>query len=560
MVVVKYNSSNLPRVILVGKDQEVNILQNRKLGQVFYDDVNDRVIFTAQDADGVAHLIQRGMDGVETELYKGKNLSVFLPGASLRVGNAIYLHDDSGTQVLDLKTKKISSFADIPYYFSSADLKGEYWITRKDGVGLQLTKSDMSKSYLLSSLDYTDAIISKLLFRSDLNEFVFRIHGKKDNADSISRLDLQDGSVKSLYSLPGGDSISVLDHVGDRYLIAQNHCQASAPSVNSGKSTPALAQDCDQQVGWLNADGTVTTLFHYPTQKGSAYVIGYNPINGTILISDGANKKLVLYSKDGQSVATLESDSVQKIPIWPTANNFEVLVVAHGPDATGQTSIGLLSPDTLGGDSGKDLVPVALGTIPANGQWPTVYLSDVHTLKVRTPAAVADTTEPCKPQCTVASSGQPDGCSGLCPVVDPCLPKCDGKQCGDDGCGGVCGKCAAGSSCDVGTLQCVANAPAAGPAPVISGIFQGVEIFVQKASTKTISNLLIKSDVGLASVKLECAKATIKAVPDFDPIKAKNYYSFSMQISNVAVSGACMVTATDLANQASSVAFVVSLP
>jgi agmatine/peptidylarginine deiminase len=34
-----------------------------------------------------------------------------------------------------------------------------------------------------------------------------------------------------------------------------------------------------------------------------------------------------------------------------------------------------------------------------------------------------------------------------------CTPSCGGKQCGDDGCGGSCGTCAAGQACDAG--QCV---------------------------------------------------------------------------------------------------------
>ena len=34
-----------------------------------------------------------------------------------------------------------------------------------------------------------------------------------------------------------------------------------------------------------------------------------------------------------------------------------------------------------------------------------------------------------------------------------CEPQCDGKQCGDDGCGGTCGACAAGTACSVD--QCV---------------------------------------------------------------------------------------------------------
>jgi hypothetical protein len=40
-----------------------------------------------------------------------------------------------------------------------------------------------------------------------------------------------------------------------------------------------------------------------------------------------------------------------------------------------------------------------------------------------------------------------------------CKPQCDGKQCGDDACGGSCGNCADGSSCDT-NAQCVSDATA----------------------------------------------------------------------------------------------------
>jgi agmatine/peptidylarginine deiminase len=40
-----------------------------------------------------------------------------------------------------------------------------------------------------------------------------------------------------------------------------------------------------------------------------------------------------------------------------------------------------------------------------------------------------------------------------CPA--PCAPSCDGKQCGDDGCGGDCGSCGAQDQCESG--QCVAD-------------------------------------------------------------------------------------------------------
>lgn len=515
MVVVKRNDQNyVTGVTLVGKDQEVNILQNRKIIQCFYDDIGDRVIFTTQDSEGTAHLVQRTMDGVETELYKGKNLYAFPPSASMRVGNTLLLHDDSGTLVLDLKTKKTSSFADIPFYFSPVDLKGEYWITRKDGVGLQLTKSDMSKSYPLNPNDYTSVALKKLFFRLDLNEFVFRIHDKdnKDNkADSIFRLDLKDGSVKSLYSLPMSDIFIVLDHVGDRYLVGQSHCSAASSSTDSSpgssKTSKVAPSECEQKVGWLNTDGTVTGVFQIPAQYNYQFVVSYNPKNGTILINDFANKKLVLYSKGGQPVASLENTGFQHIPIWPTSNNFSVFVVVRASDASGQTSMGLLSPDTLGGDSGKEFALVELGTISANGQWPSLYLSDVRPLKVRAPAAVADTTEPCKPQCIVASGGKPDGCDGLCPVVDPCVPKCDGKQCGDDGCGGVCGVCGGEKICSSENM-CVGKTKTSTTTIAAANFKIEDALIVSKGTMQTatgeIPTLVVKGDAPPKSVYVIC--------------------------------------------------------
>jgi hypothetical protein len=47
-----------------------------------------------------------------------------------------------------------------------------------------------------------------------------------------------------------------------------------------------------------------------------------------------------------------------------------------------------------------------------------------------------------------------------------CIPSCDGKSCGDDGCGGLCGACADGEFCDDG----VCGPP---PAPVTMGQWHG---------------------------------------------------------------------------------------
>ena len=74
----------------------------------------------------------------------------------------------------------------------------------------------------------------------------------------------------------------------------------------------------------------------------------------------------------------------------------------------------------------------------------------------------ADTTPVCVPQCTDMECGD-DGCGGICgkcPAAAPdcvggtCLPACtatcDGKTCGDDGCGGDCGICQAANYCAKG--------------------------------------------------------------------------------------------------------------
>ncbi|MGB0589274.1 MAG: cupredoxin domain-containing protein [Myxococcota bacterium] len=79
-------------------------------------------------------------------------------------------------------------------------------------------------------------------------------------------------------------------------------------------------------------------------------------------------------------------------------------------------------------------------------------------------------SEVCTPACDGKDCGD-DGCGGscgecadgvdclegLCTPVE-CDVDCEGKSCGDDGCGGSCGECADGETCDAGT--CEADAPA----------------------------------------------------------------------------------------------------
>jgi uncharacterized protein (TIGR03382 family) len=72
----------------------------------------------------------------------------------------------------------------------------------------------------------------------------------------------------------------------------------------------------------------------------------------------------------------------------------------------------------------------------------------------------------CKPSCVLKECGG-DGCGGLCGQCFGaetciggkcvCVPSCGGAQCGDDGCGGTCGSCTSGATCVAGACKCAVH-------------------------------------------------------------------------------------------------------
>jgi hypothetical protein len=78
----------------------------------------------------------------------------------------------------------------------------------------------------------------------------------------------------------------------------------------------------------------------------------------------------------------------------------------------------------------------------------------------------------CFASCDGKSCGD-DGCGGSCGTCDGgdvcsggqcvCVPHCDGHTCGDDGCGGSCGSCPSYDSCSGGYCYC------ANPTPYCNG-------------------------------------------------------------------------------------------
>lgn len=113
-----------------------------------------------------------------------------------------------------------------------------------------------------------------------------------------------------------------------------------------------------------------------------------------------------------------------------------------------------------------------------NGQWTllettaAIPAAELITGAIATPGVFGIiSAPPCEPQCEDKDCGD-DGCGGLCgECTGPqdecqdglctCLPHCEGKECGGDGCGADCGECADGNSCNEDGL-CQPQDPACG--------------------------------------------------------------------------------------------------
>jgi hypothetical protein len=61
----------------------------------------------------------------------------------------------------------------------------------------------------------------------------------------------------------------------------------------------------------------------------------------------------------------------------------------------------------------------------------------------------------CGGSCGTCPMGQ--SCNGMGQCVPTCTPNCAGRECGSDGCGGSCGTCAAPSTCNMGRCTCTPN-------------------------------------------------------------------------------------------------------
>ena len=101
----------------------------------------------------------------------------------------------------------------------------------------------------------------------------------------------------------------------------------------------------------------------------------------------------------------------------------------------------------------------------SGGDWTIIPVAEVSSepdAGILTDTGVEE-VDPCEPKCNGKECG-PDGCGGQCGECTGddtcgsngkcvCLPKCGGKECGGNGCGGLCGKCLEGELCQDGKCE-----------------------------------------------------------------------------------------------------------
>ena len=163
----------------------------------------------------------------------------------------------------------------------------------------------------------------------------------------------------------------------------------------------------------------------------------------------------------------------------------------HGPEATPGVTCGddpvylELWTDPVGPDAGEKRSFRGAGFVNAlEYQFRLAFRNRIIEISAVDNMGFRCCAYECLPNCDGRQCGE-DGCGGVCGecagqdacVVDQCIcqPACDGKGCGDDGCGGVCGTCTSDDPCldpvcDAETGLC-GTEPAAGGTPCEDGMY-----------------------------------------------------------------------------------------
>jgi outer membrane protein assembly factor BamB len=264
---------------------------------------------------------------------------------------------------------------------------------------------------------------------------------------------------------------------GDSTHDLQAFTAAGAPRFTkpgiAGSETPAIA--ADGTLYFVGPSG-VTALAPDGTQRWQAQIAGASFYSSPALASDGTVYVTFSLASSGGGGGLRALDHATGAELWTAGFGDSALLT---PSVAGDGSIyvslesSVAALDSQGRARWEFFVGDEVGGPPTVGGDGTIYftskddnvyaLSPDGTLKWNMPTNYPYGSPVIAADGTLYVHGVAGlmalGCAnGAC---DACVPQCDGRHCGPDGCGGSCGACGTGERCDRLARVCQTAAPPA---------------------------------------------------------------------------------------------------
>ncbi|MCA9513405.1 MAG: hypothetical protein KC635_00525, partial [Myxococcales bacterium] len=194
-------------------------------------------------------------------------------------------------------------------------------------------------------------------------------------------------------------------------------------------------------------------LFNQQTQSLGLELIGNYGILIQFDLSDPENHPAFITEGNIWVVVRFTDAATDGLSSWGDIQCLQILPYTCGCQNVGTVQDSLITPHA----NVVDIITPA-GQCSGSRQW--AWMEDVGItgdvfLRLMTNVA----KPPCEPDCTDKECGD-DGCGGVCGpgcaeglscwdnACVSCVPDCTSKQCGDDGCGGSCGNCTGNRVCE----------------------------------------------------------------------------------------------------------------
>lgn len=474
---------DLPRITLWNPAksiaEEVTILQNRKgssKGKIFYDAINDQLVFTQTDKEKKTHLMTRALDGKEAEVvidaansgYKldglipvGDGYAILNYSSSISYADGMPLPVPSPTpplpkankvHLVNLKGKAIQTLCeDCTNFLASQDPQAPYayYVFTKDGEQRLVNLLDGQARSLATQPADGKSVVSVVPahYLTATREILFRRKTTPIGGDAAGNvttvelvvLDAASGTMRTLITwaeptineLKAGPKLvtqywTAVAHAGDRYLLSggDDRCETSG----NGKSCESITT----HYSWLGADGKIAPIAKYDWDTD--FVAYAAKSNRLVLASHGdVHRLLVVDAGTGKELAHLERTTHAPIGAYgkgATADwsweNRESLLTLHQTVQEGEYEVGVLNQyQTDHWTDGATLAPAVIatvqGTLSQQFGGAAAYAIDWAAGKARGTVVAPDTTaapEPTATPVTPPTPQTPPSGSNAYPKVD----------------------------------------------------------------------------------------------------------------------------------------------